>query len=86
MKANCGKRPGNKKDEIQTYINIKWCTGGKGNFNSIYKTTGSELSVTIWNVGVVTDCAMKMSVQWSVATEKINRVQELLGENREQNR
>lgn len=54
---------------------------GKNNSNSIYKTMGSELSVTIWNVGVVTDCAMKMSVQWSVAIEKINRVQELLGEN-----
>lgn len=72
MKANCAKRLGNKKDEIQMYINIKWCTGGKNNFNSIYKTTGSELSVTIWNAGVVTDCAMKMSFQWSVAIEKIN--------------
>lgn len=55
---------------------------GKNNFNPIYKTTGSELSVTIWNVGAGTDCAMKMSVQWSVAIEKINRMQELLGENR----
>lgn len=86
MKANCGKRLGNKKDEIQMYINIKWCTGGKNNFNSIYKTTGSELSVTVWNVGVVTDCAMKMSVQWSVGAGKINRMQELLGEKREENR
>lgn len=86
MKANCGKRLGNKKDEIQMYINIKWCTGGKNNYNSIYKTTGSELNVTIWNVRVVTDCAVKMSVRWSVAIKKINCVQELLGENREQNR
>lgn len=45
---------------------------GKNNFNSIYKTMGSELSVTIWNTGVVTDCAMKMSLQWSVVIKKIN--------------
>lgn len=72
MKANCEKRVGNKNDEIQMYIHTKLCTGEKNNFNSIYKTMGSELSVTIWNTGVVTDCAMKMSFQWSVVTEKIN--------------
>lgn len=82
VKANCGKRLGNKKDGIQMYINVKWCTGGKNNLNSIYKTTGSELSVTIWNVGVVTDCVMEMSVQWSVAIKKINGMWELPGENR----
>lgn len=51
------------------YINIKWCTGRKTNFTSIYKTTGSKLSVTVRNVGVVTDCAVKMSVLWSAAIQ-----------------